>query len=165
MKNSEVITLWNVLNRYQEQPQLPPKFAYAISRNKDKVASIIDALTKAQQILPQYMEYDTKRREVCEKYALREEDGSFKLQDLNGQKGYLLDHDKTEEYTKEFEALNEEYKDALEEQQVKLLEYDSLLKEEVPNLESELYKVSLDVFPSMIPPVDMESFKYIVKED
>lgn len=123
------------------------KFQYAVQKNLQKLKEEIESLKKANQYLPEYLEYDKKRIELCEKHANKDDRGKAKKIKVGRTEMYdLLDENGNQkaEFTQDYDALQESHAPALKAREEQLVLYNKLLEEEV---EMDIYKVPLSYFP------------------
>lgn len=122
INRNDLINLNNVLDSLKDE--FYPIMKYAVKINKSILKNEIEAIREAYKSnIERYNEFETKR------YELFDEKGKIK-----------------EGKNNELKALEEEYKDALEERKKETNEFMKLLLEEI---EIEIYQVSNDLIPNL----------------
>lgn len=122
INRNDLMSLNNVLDSLKDE--FYPIMKYAIKINKSILKNEVEAIREAYKSnIERYNEFETKR------YELFDEKGKIK-----------------EGKNNELKALEEEYKDALEERKKETNEFMKLLLEEI---EIEIYQVSNDLIPNL----------------
>lgn len=159
----------------EQVSQLPgAKFAYAVSKNKDKIDRDFKHLRKTlenekiqefQEKQNEIMsEFERKKSEVLEKHAKKNKNGDplyNKSKDENGQ--MRTEYDIPEENMDpqgQIEKLKEEYKEAFEEFDKQKKEFQQLMEEESS---VELHTISEDQLPDGITSEQMDAILPIVE--
>ena len=117
----DLIKLWKVLDFFSNRPQ-PIKFSYFVAKNKMIIKDEVQILQQLVTPSQSFIEYDTKRVELAEKYADRDEDGKPIVENNT----YIIT-EKKEVFDKELAELKEEYKEAIQEFEKQLDEYAELI--------------------------------------
>ena len=139
MKKKDVIGLYQGLNNVGLLKGA--RFTYAVARNLAELKVEIEALQKSVEPSKQYLEYDEKRVELAKKYAKKNEAGEAVLENRD----YVLE-DK-EGFNAAIVILQEEYKQALEEREQQVKEYEKTLDDDI---DVKLYMLSPDSLPDDI---------------
>lgn len=124
MKYSDVLDRHEKLSSIEDIKGV--KVNYAISRNISILKPVIDSLMICLKSSDRYKEYEKKRLKIAEKHAQKDKVGKPVIED-----NIFIGLIGNEEFTKEFEALKEEYKDALIEKEKQIDEYNSMLDEDI----------------------------------
>jgi hypothetical protein len=143
MKNLEIINLAETLTAYAQQLKSlkGAKFANCIIKNSDLLGKESKTILDSRKIEDSYKEYETKRLELCEKFAEKEENGKPKKKSINAQNfEYVIDSTNTE-FISSIDKLREEYKDILKLQDEHQLDFNKFLDEEST---IELFKINID---------------------
>jgi len=132
MKNIEVLNLVESLNSNAEELKKlkGAKFAYCIIKNIEALNSEAKIIQSIHTISDKYKEYDSKRIEICEKYADRDDNGEI-IKNYITEKSFEYKLDlSNQEFINEMESLAREYNDTLVESNEKTLEYNRFLMSE-----------------------------------
>lgn len=165
MKNIEILDLASVLSTYAKDLKnlKGAKFGYALLKNIDKLQAECKAIDEARNIPADFKEYETKRIEICEKYAEKDEEGKpRKKQYAQGGFEYVIDQTNTS-FTSEIEGLKEKYATAIEEFTKNEVDYKTFLTSENP--EFKLTLVDIDSIPEDISVELLSVVKAFIKED
>jgi len=102
------------------------KFAYGVAKNKSRIETELKALQAGLTPSDKYAEYDKKRLALCRTHAAKDEKGAPQTvgRSFVGLEG-------NEEFQTKVEALQKEYKDAIDTHQKLLDEYVAAMKEDV----------------------------------
>lgn len=100
------------------------KFAYGINKNRKAIERELETLQEAIKASDKYTEYDKKRIELCEKHAVKDDNGKAKMEN---NEYVITDKDA---FDKEIDTLRAKYKDAIDEREAQLKEFSELLKKE-----------------------------------
>jgi hypothetical protein len=152
----ELIKIWNTLEGLSNT-QLNRRFSYGIVRNKKILKDEIESLQEAQTPGKDYQQYNIERITLCELLADKDEDGQAVHE--NGEYVFTENRAELDEKMKELVAKN---KECIDDFQQKEKEFSSILAEEV---ELEVYKMSLDVFPETIEPTVLEVLDDFISEE
>lgn len=149
--------LYNLLNGFEAVKDLKGvKFAYAIAKNKKLVLAELEILKDVLKDSDNFIEYDKKRIELCEKYCTKDDKGKPVIK--NRKYDGLT---KNEEFTKKLDELGEKFKEVIDEKKKRAEEYKNLLDEEV---EFEFYKIKLENVPEDITAAQIESVDAILED-
>lgn len=125
---------------------------YFIIKNVKKIK---DELEIAQDLLKdeEYMEFDKKRIELCDKYAEKDEAGKSKL--ANG--AYVIAEETKEEFDKKVSELQNEYQLIIEGYKKK--EFD-VLEEDI---KVDFYKIALDKLPEDLTGIELSTISELME--
>lgn len=125
---------------------------YFIIKNVKKIKEELDI---AQDLLKdeEYMEFDKKRIELCDKYAEKDEAGKSKL--ANG--AYVIAEETKEEFDKKVSELQNEYQLIIEGYKKK--EFD-VLEEDV---KVDFYKIALDKLPEDLTGIELSTISELME--
>jgi len=140
LKRVEVLNVYTVLTNMKGN--YVPKLKYALKRNKDLIGKEYDKINESSESkVEKFKEYEDKRMEKISICAERDEQGRAIQETPNTIK---IQKDKLEEFKTFIAALNEEYKETLEERKKEIKDFEKSLEEEI---EIEAYKISNDLIP------------------
>lgn len=130
-------------------------FSYAVLKNRAKVQSALAVLHKVTNH-PQKGEFEEKRKALWEEHCAKDEDGKPILEEQNytGLEG-------NEAYEKAFEALREEYKEVIEQNQKNNMEFQVNLNNEA---DIELHMISMEDVPENISPKQLEGIAPMIRD-
>lgn len=121
----DLLRLYNAI-MIMEGRQFSVKFSYFIAKNKVAMRDEITALDEARQVSDTFKTYDAERAKMAQEYADKNEDGSAKIQDNS----FVITAN-LEEFQTALEALRKQYKEAIEEREQQLKDFEELLDEKV----------------------------------
>lgn len=153
MKKKEILELYKGLNSLAGLRGV--KFTYAVAKNMRVLQDEISSLEKAVEADEKFKEYDTARVELAKKHAEQDEKGEPKVE--NNQ--YVLADKKA--FEEEHAKLRDEYSEAIVARENQLLEYKSLLEEDV---EVVLHKINISQVPEDISTEQMYALLPVVEE-
>lgn len=149
MTKKTYLEMWSTLKQVEElkgKSENMVKFRYAIAKNITMIEAESKILQKCVELKPNYKEYDKMRIALCEVHATKDENGKAIL--TNNQYDLV---DETGQLKKEFiqghDLLKEAHKEALEERDLQIADYEKLLDEEC---ELKFYKFSIEIIPDDI---------------
>ena len=154
--NEKLIGLWHLFSKFGTE-KTNVKFHFIIAKNKRLIESDIHLLKEASEPLEKYLEYDLKRKNSCEVFAKKGEDDKPVV--LNNR--YVIDEEKKEEFDKEIEKLQEEYKETIKEQEKREEDYLALLKEET---DVSFNLIPLSIMPENTLGMDVELLFDLIEE-
>ena len=143
-----------------EGRQFSVKFSYFIAKNKVAMKDEMMALEEARKISDEYRSYDLERARLAQEYADKNEDGSAKIHENSF---VITAH--ANEFQEELEALREKKKDAIEEHESKMAEFEELLNGKV---DFNGARIDFKDIPSTIEPSVLEILilaDLIIEED
>lgn len=157
MTRSELMNLLNGFNIVNTLEGF--KLAYAVARNKRALVAEQSLLKKATKHSDKYKEYDTKRIELCQKYALKDEAGKPKL--TMGPTGMAYEGvNENPNFQEDLKVLKEEHKESIDNQEKKQEDYAKMLEEEI---EFDLYMVQSDQLPKNITVQQLDAIMPMVE--
>jgi hypothetical protein len=160
MKKRDLFSILGILDQMNNE-KTQVKFAYAMAKNRKKIQAEVEVLRESVKSSPEMEEFEKKRLVLCHDMAQKDDEGKPLTKGGAGNLGPMFVIADQEAFNTAFDALKEEYKDALELQDLKRKEFEALLDEEA---ETELHKIPLDVFPNNISTAQMEWLMYFVEE-
>ena len=153
MKKKDLLALFNSLNSLGSLKGV--KFAYAVSRNINKLKSEAESLQKAISPMPLFVEFEKERIELAKSHAKKDESGKPQAKE-----GSFVLEDPVK-FEAEFDKLKKKHKEAISEREKQEDDFKLLLEEEV---EIELYKVKLDDVPEEITAQQLHFVSEIIEE-
>jgi hypothetical protein len=133
------------------------KFAYACTKNLNKLKTEIKMIQGVRKIPPAYLAYDADRVKLVKEFSLLDKDGKPIFRDGN----FQLDSAKNDEFKKQLEAIQELHKDAIAEFAKSEAEWNDLLDAES---EITLHKVKKEHVPEEITGEQLENILDIIEE-
>jgi len=149
VKKRDLLRLHNAIHAL-EGKVFNVKFSYFIAKNKVAMRDEITALEEARKVSDEYKKYDTERATLAQQYSDKNEDGSAKIQ---GNSFVITTN--AELFQEDLEGLRVKYKDAIEEYETMMKDFEELLNQEV---EYDGTKVDLKDVPQTIEPAILETF-------
>lgn len=153
MKKTDILSLYKGLNSLTGLRGV--KFTYGVAKNIRVLHDEITALEKAVEADAKFQEYDTARVALAKEHAEKDEKGEAKV---NNNQYVITDKGAFE---KEHEKLRDEFSEAITARENQLLEYKSLLEE---NVEVELHKINISQVPEDISTEQMFAILPIIEE-
>jgi hypothetical protein len=135
----------------------PVKFSYALLRNRDIVEREAKPIRELQKPSDEIMEYEKKRKGLCEDYADKDKNDEPIVENNN----YKIPDDKFEEFEEKVEELKEEYKEAIEEHEGKNEEIMKILEDKV---ELDFHQVSMKHLPDVISPYELDVLRVMISD-
>lgn len=150
MKNSDVLQLNNKLNFYSKELRnlKGAKFSYGIIKNTNILQKECKDIVAVVTTTDEYKAYDTKRLELCEKFARRDDKGE--IVKINQKENGTYDYDiniNDPLWIEAIETLKTENKSVIEEQDKKIDEYNAFLDAESA---VEFHKIDINDVPDDI---------------
>jgi len=96
------------------------KLSYFAMKNIKMIGKKLNDLEKAVEASPEFQEYQATRIALCEAYSEKDESGNFVTITEGEDSSYKIREDIKEEFDSKFKLLQEEYKEAIKEQQQKI---------------------------------------------
>lgn len=127
------------------------KFSYAMSKNKNLIMAELKSAEESLQQSPGMLAFEKDRMELVNEYGTRDEKGNLVIE--NNQ--YAIE--KMDEFNEKVEALKKVHKDAIDENQKKIDEYNEFMKEEIDmpfhmiNMKDIPENISVDVMDQIMP--------------
>ena len=131
------------------------KFAYAVSKNFNKIQPEIKSITDAGKPAEEFVKYDKERILLCEKFCKRNAEGNPVI--VSG--GYQME-DK-EGFDKKLEALKKKHKKANDAREKQVESYEKFLEEEVV---IEIHKVKIEDLPEDLTATQIDSIKEMIED-
>jgi predicted nucleotide-binding protein (sugar kinase/HSP70/actin superfamily) len=148
MSKEEVVSMYKILDGISKQ-SWPVEFGYAIAKNKRILKPEVEAIEEALQPSEEYNQYDVRRRDLCIKYASRNESDSPIIK--NG--SYIIDPEKEKSFKTQITKLNKEHEDIIEKHKEAIQQGKDLLKEEI---ELDLHAIKYSSLPEKLNGVVIE---------
>ena len=135
------------------------KFAYAITKNTRLIDTELEIMKEiAQSGVPEKLqEFESKRIDLIEKYAEKNEDGTFKT--VNG--NYDVQGDNLVAFQTEYDTLTKEYVDTLAENEANNAKVDGMLKEDI---DLTLIKVKFENLPDDLSAEELDALEPIIED-
>jgi glyoxylate utilization-related uncharacterized protein len=139
------------------------KGAYAILKNKKLIEAEIKNVEETQKALkyPDLTEFHSKRIELCNEFADKDEEGKPKLEEERGASLFVFSPENRVKFNEKLIVLMEEHKDVLDEHRTVDLDFTTFLKEEV---EVSVHEIKLNDLPNGISAAQIELLGDIVVE-
>jgi pyruvate/2-oxoacid:ferredoxin oxidoreductase beta subunit len=154
MTNQKIIELADALNKVKSLSGI--RFAYAISKNINKVNSEIETFKERTNQSKEFQEYEKERIELVELHAKKDEKGKSIIV------GNEYQIDNKEAFDAQFEVLKEKHKEVIDARQKQIDDFNLFLKEES---KIELHKVDYKDVPTNITVEQMSGILEIVNEE
>lgn len=149
IKKEEMAKLWKELQKLSQETQ-PIRFSYFIAKNKGLLKDEIDILNDLSKVSQEFIKYDNCRAALAKEMSDKDSEGNSIIQNNS----YIITEHK-EEFDNKLMSLRIEFKDAIEDTNKKIEEFNSILKEDY---EFNGYKIKIDLMPEVINPELLELF-------
>lgn len=133
------------------------KFAYAVSRNEDKFASLAKAIRKALEPSKEFKDYNQKRLDLNKEYADRDEKGDPKI--FRGE--YLVTENRNG-YDVALAKLKDEYDEVLKKREDFIDGIDEFMSKEE---EVEFYEIQKAYLPLTLKPSELSAMFPLMDEE
>jgi len=148
MIKEELLSVANVIDyifgKLSQETTMNPKFLYGLRRNADIIKpiakQIYDELQPKFKDVTRTLEYETKRRTLCEEYSEKDDNGKAIIEN----KKYKIFVDKKDEFDAKSKELSENFADVIEENKQQMALQDKILKESV---DIDFFKIKIDYLP------------------
>jgi hypothetical protein len=158
LTNTEALSLYQTIGKFQTKEDLPTKFSWALMRTKKRLKVLIDSMDEIRQPPARMQEYETKRIALCEAASEKEEDGKPKVENNN----FVIETEAREQLNKDIAALRDgDFKEMFDEQEKKSKDIEDLMKEEC---DIELFKVAPEFLPETMSPADLEILEVMIED-
>lgn len=141
MKNNRLSSFLEELKKIN----LTGKAGYAVAKNRKLIEAELEALQETVKATKSFEKYENERVELAKKHAKKDEKGEpvvSKPHPLTGQTSFVIE--KQEQFDKEYEKLKETHKEALEEREKQINDYNAFLQEDI---KIELHKIEESDIP------------------
>jgi hypothetical protein len=152
MKNKDLYNARNSLVKYLDVKE-NNSFSYAIYKNIELIDVILKSFDRLNEVPMEISRYEVERRSICEKYAKRDEDGGFEVENEQ----YVIEN--REEFDKEMNELEEKYKDIIEKRKKDLENIEILMES---NCELKFIKTDMQDLPKLSPS-EMMNLSFMIK--
>jgi hypothetical protein len=167
MKNKELLSFFYVLERIR--PELEGRiFNHAVILNHEKAEPYAAALLKAKEPKSEYKKYIEEKEKIKQQYAVKDDKGKYMLRTEADEMGierklYTIPgaDDPNSNFNKEIQALNEEYKDVILENEEMLKEWEGELLEQESSFKAET--IPFDEFPDNINQYELRGLKQMIE--
>lgn len=150
VKNKQILQMQNTITQVATKDIGSVKFRWGISRNVDIINRESEAIEKFRKPSDKFVEFERKREETVQKFAEMDETGQYRVDDRFRQ--YIVAPEKRDDLEKALDPLREEFKDAIEDREEQLRDFNELLEEET---EVDFYRVDTDYIPEQLLAIEM----------
>jgi len=144
--NNDLIELFGVITELEKSSENEVDFSYGLGKNIRNIEPEVKTIQGSLKSSDDYKKYGEEHNKLLKKYADKDDKGKTISFNHQGRVAYQLDENNSE-YIKEYDKLKEEYKLAIEENDVKVKNFEELLEREC---EINLYTISIHSFPKSI---------------
>ncbi len=141
LTKSDILVLWQTLN------EIPPvgifQVGYAFARTKRFIKDEVEDLQEAIKPSADFVEYDRKRLELCERLAKKDDKGNPVISGVQ----YVFDN--PQEFQEELTKLNEEYQEVLTKRDEQITAFNQAMKD---SAESRVFKIKASKMPDSLAP-------------
>ncbi len=160
MKNGQIFRLANGIAKVGHLKGI--KFAYGVVKNKKIVDTEIENLRELVKTNPAFDEFTKVRMELIKELAEKDDKGEIKtVTNEKGQTEAVIPDEKKEEFEIRLQALREQHKEAIDEQEKKEADFEAFQKEES---KVEFYKIKLKDVPEDISAEEMQAIDELIEE-
>ena len=131
------------------------KFSYSMSKNKNLIMAELKSAEESLQQSPEMLAFEKDRMELVNEYGTRDKKGNLVVE--NNQ--YAIE--KMDEFNEKVEALKKVHKEAIDENQKKIDEYNEFMKEEI---DMPFHMISMQDIPENISVDVMDQIMPLVSE-
>lgn len=153
MTNSKIIETYNALSQLKGLKGV--KFNYALLRNTGKLELEVKILEKMTEPMDKFKAFEQARIELAKEHSKKDENGEPVTEN-----NHFVIEDKIS-FDKAFETLKETHKEAIDEREKQMKEFEDLLQKEN---EVDLYKVKLSEIPDDITTEQMAALVNLIEE-
>lgn len=154
IKNIDLIAMYNTLMKFSSI-DTNKYFTYSIRKNLSMVENDIKILRELSSPKKEYIDFQNKRTQLCEKYSELDVNGK----PIIYKNSYSIKQESQTEYHEEMKKLVDEHKSILEDQIKNKNEYDKILTNEI---EFDFVGVDFIYLPENISEKDYKSIENIV---
>lgn len=147
VSKEDLLKLWDVFASLDDR-SLPIKFSYFIIKNKKLIKDEVDILAKLTEPTPEYNEYNNKRIELATRLADKDKHNNPIIE-----RGNFVIIQNKKQFEEEVSKLRNEHKDAVDEFEKRLSEYNSMIGEMI---EFQPYVISIDDLSNNLEPHILE---------
>lgn len=158
-----------LLQRLQEINLRGVKLTYAISKNTEMLEDTYKHFEEAQKPSKEFIEFQKKLNDLKLKYAKKDDKGKPITTQIPQKDGTAITQvhidgigDPESEYTKDFEALKQEYKKVISEREKEGKEYQELLEGKT---KFEFRPINLEWFPEDVDQFAMDTLRIWLDEE
>jgi len=144
--NKDLIELFGVITELEKNSENEVDFSYGLGKNIRNIEPEVKTIQGSLKSSDDYKKYGEEHNKLLKKYADKDDNGKIISFNHQGRVAYQINEDNPE-YNKEFDKLKEEYKLAIEENDIKVKNFEELLEREC---EFDLYTISIHSFPKHI---------------
>jgi len=141
--NADLIKLYSGLKEVGNLKGV--NFAYLVSKNKKLLEEEIKNIQSGIEMTDSFKLFNKKREEVCEKYALRTENGEVRYKTVGDVEEYWIDPEKEKDYNSGIEEYKRRFKSHIEHREEQIKEYKELLKK--PSKDVNLVEITKEDLP------------------
>lgn len=156
MTRKDVVLMYNALTALSNTAK--GEFAYAVVKNLKNMEAEISAISKLEPAQPaRVVEYETKRKELIDRYALKDESGAFVIKNNM----YMLNPETKDEFNKAHDELTALYNDDIKQYQASITEYNE--KDLAVETEINVYFILKDNLPADIGTQEISALSKIIE--
>lgn len=137
------------------------KLQYAIKKNTKTITDELIILRDTITTPEKFIEFENKRIELAKELSNKDESGNAKQIQKDGQNVFDIPDDKQKDFKTRFDAMKEEYKDAIEEYSKQMESYNELMDSEA---NVTLYKIKFADLPSDLDGKETDAIMDIIEE-
>jgi phenylalanyl-tRNA synthetase alpha subunit len=147
MKNIEVLQMYSNIKDNVEIKNLKGiKLSLLLLDNIDILENFVKKIQTSMQEDDAYKEYESKRIEICEKYADKDENNNTIMKEINGIKEYSLDTT-NKKFNTEINTLKKTFNTVIDERNKQIVEYNNFLQEDTELI---FKKIPINLLPEDI---------------
>jgi hypothetical protein len=135
------------------------KFSYAVAKNINILKGEVESFRKAAMPTEIFQTYEKERFENASKHAEKGSDGKALKEVIDGIERFVIKN--KEEFEKDYKAIREKHKEAIQKREVQLKEMDEIMDEEV---EIEVFAIPVSYIPEEITAEQMSAILPVIKE-
>lgn len=157
IKNEKILELYVGLSEVSHLPGA--KFAYAVTRNLNKIKSEITAIQKADTPSEKFVKFDEARVALAASLAKKDEKGNPLKEIVDGVNRFVIED--MDNFEKAFDKLKVEHAQAIKDREKQISDFKEIMEQEV---EVDLYMIPPEYLPDGINSKQLAKIMPIVKE-
>jgi len=148
MKKIDVLRLNEVFNRFGDM-KYGVKFSYFLAKNRIAIKSEVEALEEARKPEQDFLNFEVERVKLAQEYSDKDSSGKPIIQN-----GAFVIVEKLDQFEKQMEKLKKKYKNAIEQREAQMKEFEKILNEEY--VINNPFKIAFSELPQSIEPSVIE---------
>jgi vacuolar-type H+-ATPase catalytic subunit A/Vma1 len=158
IKRKDLLNVYFAIKSLSNTSDYSKWFVYLITETEEKIKNVVSAILSVSKPKDEYLEYEKLRDQIIKKYAERNDDDEFIIDN-----DYIkIDERYKDQIQDEFKNLDLEYNDVTEVRKKDVAEYKELLNSEI---DVDLEQIDFKYFPDNISKKIYLALKPLIKKD